>query len=148
MSAITKSARVVCTMWMPLVALVLTVTATTWPRPRAALQQRIVNARLTDVPSHNRLYRATLDLTSDSVWTLRLRSSSGVPISNAAVAMDAWMPEQGTVAHLTPLATEDSHAGSYRVRPVALGRQGWWNVSVRIAAAGRTDSLAFNVILK
>lgn len=148
MSAITKGARVACTMWIPLVALALTVTATTWPRPRVALPQRIVNARLTDVPSHNRLYRATLDLTSDSVWTLQLSSNSGEPIPNAAVAMDAWMPEQGRVAHVTPLATEDSLAGSYHVRPAPLDRQGWWNISVQIAAAGRTDSLAFNVILK
>ena len=148
MSAITKSARILCTMWMPLVVLALTLTATTWPRPRAALSQRVVNARLADIPSHNRLYRATLDLTSDSVWTLRLRSNAGTPIPNAAITMDAWMPEQGRVAHAAPLTTNDSVAGSYRVRPVALDRAGWWNISVQIAAAGQADSLAFNVILK
>ena len=148
MSAITKGARLLCTMWIPLVAMALTLTATTWPRPRAALAERIVNARLTDVPSHNRLYRATLELTSDSLWTLRLRSTAGAPIPNAAVTMDAWMPEQSRVAHGTPVAKEERAAGSYRVRPVALDRAGWWNISVQIDAAGQRDSLAFNVIVR
>jgi len=148
MSAITKGARALCTMWIPLAAMALTLTATTWPRPRATLRERIVSARLTDIPSHNRLYRATLDLTSDSVWTLRLRSNAGVPIANAAVAMDAWMPEQSSVAHGSPVAREGMAGGSYRVRPAALDRSGWWNISVRIDVAGQTDSLAFNVIVR
>lgn len=147
MSAITKVARVACTMWIPLAVLALTLTATTWPRPRT-LSERIVNARLTDVPSHNRMYRATLDVTSDSVWTLELHSNTGAAISSAAVAMDAWMPEQSRVAHATPVARADLAAGSYRVRPVALDRAGWWNISVQIDAAGQTDSLAFNVIVR
>ena len=148
MSAITKVARVACTLWIPLAALALTVTATTWPRPHARTQDRIVAARLTDVPSHNRRYRATLDLTSDSVWTLRVGSPEGVTIRNAAVAMDVRMPEQGGVVHDTLVTTEDSRTDSYRVRPVPLDRPGWWNINVRIVAAGQTDSLAFNVILK
>jgi len=153
MSTITKSARVVGTVWLPLAILALTVAATTWPRTRdtngtrSAMTARIVAAQLKDVPSHNRLFRASLDLTSDSVWVLRLRTASGTPVRNAGVAIDAWMPEQDSVAHSTSTAVEYSGAGSYRVRPVALDRTGWWNVSVRISAAGRADSLAFNVIL-
>ena len=148
MSAITKGARTAATLWIPVAALMLTLMATTWPRPRAAFPNRIVTARLTEIPSHNRLYRATLDLTSDSVWTLRLRSRAGMPIPNAMVTLDAWMPEQQRVAHERPLATESARAGDYRVRPVTLDRSGWWNISVQIAAAGQTDSLAFNVNLK
>jgi len=148
MSAITKVARAACTMWIPLAALALTLTATTWPRPRATLSERIVNARLTDVPSHNRMYRATLDVTGDSVWTLQLRSNAGAAISSAAVAMDAWMPEQSRVAHATPVTKADLAGGSYRVRPVPLDRAGWWNISVQIDAAGQRDSLAFNVIVR
>ena len=154
MSAVTKVVRVACKMWIPLVVLALTLTATTWPTTRAAkrrgsdVMERAVAARLNDVPSHNRLYRASLELTSDSVWVLRLRSASGAPVRKARVAMDAWMPEAERGAQELSSTAEYAGGGSYRVRPMALDRSGWWNISVRIAAADRTDSLAFNVILK
>ena len=152
MSAVTNAARVACRVWIPIVALALTITATTYPRPTrtssAAILERVVVARLTDIPSHNRLYRASLDLTSDSTWTLLLRSASGVPIPEARLAMKAWMPEHESVAHATAKAPNSALAGMYRVRPVALDRPGWWNISVQISGAAGTDSLAFNVILK
>ena len=155
MSAVTKVLGAACRMWIPLGVLTLMVTATTWPRPHAAhvdgstVPERVVAARLTDIPSHNSLYRATLELTSgDSGWILRLRSASGTPIRNAHVEMDAWMPEHELFAHAILEATPYSSAGSYRVRALALDRPAWWNISVQISAAGRTDSLAFNAILR
>lgn len=152
MSAVTKSARAACTMWIPIVVLALTLMAATYPRAArnsgASVLDRVVTARLTNVPSHNRLYQASLDLTSDSVWTLRLRSASGAPIRNGRIVVNAWMPEQEGIAPAAPMAIDYARAGMYRVRPLALDRPGWWNISVRIAAAGRTDSLAFNVILR
>jgi len=154
MSAVTKVLRVACKMWIPLAVLALTLTATTWPATRGAkrrgsgVMERAVVARLNDVPSHNRLYRASLELTSDSVWMLRLRSASGAPVRNARVAMEAWMPESQRAAQELSTIAEYAGGGSYRVRPLALDRSGWWNISARITAADRTDSLAFNVILK
>ena len=152
MSATTNTVRATFTMWIPLAVVALTVAATTRPRPRVAestaMANRIAVARLNDIPSHNRLYRASLDLTSDSGWLVRLRSASGAPVRNAAVVLDAWMPEQEDLAPVTPTAVEYLGAGTYRVAPLALDRPGWWNISVRISSAGRTDSLAFNVILK
>lgn len=154
MSTITKITRATCRMWIPLVVLALTLTAMTWPRSREAkrksssVMDRIVAARLTDVPSHNRLFRGSLVLTSDSVWVLRLRSASGAPVRTARVAMEAWMPEEDGAGRAAPGALDYTGAGDYRLRPIALDRPGWWNVRVQIAAAGRTDSLAFNVILR
>lgn len=154
MSAVTKLLGPTCKLWIPLAVLTLTLTATTWPRSRSSnvapsgAAERIVAQRLTDVPSHNRLYRASLVLTSDSAWVLRLRSASGVPVRNARVAVDAWMPEQASPARITQTAADYVGAGAYRVTPVALDRPGWWNISVHISAASRTDSLAFNVILR
>jgi hypothetical protein len=148
MSTITKHARAACTMWIPLAVLALTLTATTWPRLRAPRLERIVAARLADIPSHNRVYRASLDLTSDSVGTLRVRSASDVPVPNASVSMEAWMPDQERVAHAAPAAIEYVGAGTYRVSPLTFHRSGWWNIMARVTAAGRTDSLAFNVILR
>jgi hypothetical protein len=143
-----------CRLWIPLTALALIVTAFTWARPRAmeisgpAVLKRAVVARVTDIPSHNRLYRASLALTSDSIWTLQLRSITGAPITNAAVAMDAWMPDAEQHAHIAPTASEYLGAGAYRVRRLAFDRTGWWNVRVQVSAAGRTDSLAFNLVLR
>ena len=154
MSAVTKVVRATCKMWIPLAVLTLTLTATAWPRSRASnigrrsVAERIVAERLTDVPSHNRLYRASLVLTSDSAWVLRLRSASGAPVRNARVAIDAWMPEQESAARPTQTAADYAGGGAYRVAPVALDRPGWWNIRLQIAAAGRTDSLAFNVIVR
>jgi hypothetical protein len=148
MSKITKHLRIACTMWIPLAVLAFTLMATTWPRPRTARLDRMVAARLTDIPSHNRVYRASLELTSGSVWTLRLRSASDIPVPNAGVSMEAWMPEQERVAHAAPAAIQYAGAGTYRVSPLTFDRSGWWNIKVQVSATGGTDSLAFNVILR
>src|SRR3954467_11659095 len=115
MSTITKHARAACTMWIPLAVLALTLTATTWPRPRTPRLERIVAARLTDIPSHNRVYRASLDLTNDFVWTLRGRPASGGRVPNASVSMEAWMPDQERVAQARPASIQSVGAGSYRI---------------------------------
>lgn len=150
----TKKLFSVCRLWIPLSALALIVTAASWPRSRAmeisgpAVLQRAVVARVTDIPSHNRLYRASLVLTSDSILTLQLRSVTGAPIPNAALVMDAWMPDAEQHAHVAPSASEYLGEGAYRVRRLAFDRTGWWNVRVQMSAAGRTDSLAFNLVLR
>jgi hypothetical protein len=153
MSAVTKVVRRACQLWVPLAVVALTLTATTWPRSRettrnsSAVRGRIVASRLTNVPSHNRLFRASLDLTSDSVWTVRVQSASGVAVANAAVVIGAWMPEE-RLAQATPTTATSTSDGRYRVRPLSLDRSGWWNITVRISGAGEIDSLAFNMILR
>ena len=153
MSAVTKVVRTACQLWIPLTVLALTLTATTWPRSRETMRNssgvrgRIVTARLTNVPSHNRLFRASLDLTGDSVWTVRVRSASGAAVAKATVMMGAWMPEERP-AQATPATAAYSSDDAYRVRPLALDRPGWWNITVRISGSGQVDSLAFNVILR
>ena len=153
MSAVTKVVRTACKLWVPLAVLAFTLTATRWPASRettrkaSAVSGRVVAARLTNVPSHNRLFRASLDLASDSSWTVRIQAASGVAVPNATVVMGAWMPEE-RLAQATPTTAAYSSDGAYRVRPLALDRPGWWNITVRISAAGQRDSLAFNLILR
>ena len=153
MSAVTKVVRTACQLWLPLAVLALTLTATTWPRSRettrnsSAVSERIVASRLTNVPSHNRLFRASLDLTVDSVWTVRVQSASGVAVANAAVVLGAWMPEEH-VAQAGEMTARYTGDGAYRVRPLALDRSGWWNITVRISGSGQVDSLAFNMSLR
>ncbi|HKN69254.1 MAG TPA: FixH family protein [Gemmatimonadaceae bacterium] len=153
MSAVTKVVRKAGQLWVPLAVLALTLAATTWPRSRetkpngSAVRGRIVASRLTNVPSHNRLFRASLDLTSDSVWTVRVQSAAGVTVANAAVVLGAWMPEE-RLAQASPATATFSSDGRYRASPLSLDRPGWWNITVRIAGSGQVDSLAFNVILR
>jgi hypothetical protein len=131
----------------------LAITASAWPRASdmtisgAAVLERASIARLTDVPSHNRLYRATLGLTSDSVWTLHLRSATGDPVQNASLVLEAWMPDDESVRRVVPIAKEYEDNGDYRVRRLSFTRVGWWNVRLQIAASGHVDSLAFNLVL-
>ena len=153
MSAVTKVVRTACQLWVPLAVLSFTLMATTWPRSHettrkgSAVSDRIVASRLSDVPSHNRLFRASLDLTGDSVWTVRVQSASGVAVANAAVVIGAWMPEE-RLAQAGEMTARYTGAGDYRVRPLALDRSGWWNITVRISGSGLMDSLAFNMNLR
>jgi YtkA-like protein len=153
MSVVTKVLQTACQLCIPLAVLTLTLTATAWPRSRetartsSAVQGRIVASRLTNVPSHNRLFRASLDLTGDSVWTVRVQSASGVAVANATVVIGAWMPEE-RLAQAPATTAASSSDGDYRVKPLELDRSGWWNIAVRISGAGQVDSLAFNVTLR
>lgn len=154
MTSATKKLFTVCQLWIPALTLVLLLTASASPRPRmpriagSDVLKRAVAAQLTDVPSHNRLYRASLVLTNDSTWTLQLRLATGAPVSNAGIAMKAWMPEAEQHGELVPTVSEGLGNGDYRVRQLAFDQLGWWNLKVQVSAAGGTDSLAFNVILR
>lgn len=154
MRSVTRSVIAACRLWIPLAIAALSITAAAWPRAHvttisgAALLDRATVARLTNIPSHNRSYRASLGLTSDSVWTLHLRSASGAPVPNASLVLEAWMPDEANVAHVVPIANEYVGNGDYRVRRLELTRGGWWNVKLEIATPEHVDSLAFNLLLR
>ncbi|HEX2211123.1 MAG TPA: FixH family protein, partial [Longimicrobium sp.] len=105
-------------------------------------------------PSHDGLYRAAVVRrdgaqrpgTAQS-WTVRITDAGGGAVSGARVEASAWMPSMDTrAANALPPATELGN-GRYRIDGVRFPAAGWWNVPVRITAGGRTDSLAFNLIL-
>ena len=109
-------------------------------------------ALVTDIPSHEGRYVASLAPAAGSAWdrsegwTISLRDANGDMVEGAALAVEAWRPE-GTdaapqIASAKPLGT-----GQYRVDGVSLGSSGWWNVKLAIAGAA-ADSLAFNVVLR
>ena len=102
-------------------------------------------AQLSNVPSHNRLYRASL-VPSRGQWTLRLEKSDYEPVSDASLAMRAWMPEEPAVNEYQPRVIADGD-GVYRVEGLRFDRAGWWNMKLNVTHAGITDSLAFNVIV-
>ena len=109
-------------------------------------------ALVTDIPSHEGRYVASLAPAAASAWdgsegwTISLRDANGDMVDGAALAIEAWRPEgmdaAPQVASAKPLGT-----GQYHVDGVSLGSSGWWNVKLAISGA-TADSLAFNVVFR
>ena len=133
-------------------AAILVATSAAWlgtPHGRVATLPELVRAgklpaQLNNVPSHNRLYRASLVPSRDE-WTLRLEKFDHEPVSDASLVMQAWMPEEPAVNEYQLRLIADGD-GVYRVEGLRLDRSGWWNMKLNVTHAGITDSLAFNVI--
>ena len=111
-----------------------------------------VTAQLDNVPSHNRIYRASLLPSQDGTsrdgieWKLLLEKSDGEPVSGASLVMQAWMPEEPVISAYQPLVIAGGN-GVYRIEGLRLDRPGWWNMKLGVTHAGMADSLAFNIIV-
>ena len=109
-------------------------------------------AQLDKVPSHNRVYRASLLPSQDGTnrdaieWKLLLEKPDREPVSGASLVMQAWMPEEPSMSEYQLRVIADGD-GVYRVKGLRLDRPGWWNVRLSVTHAGVTDSLAFNLVV-
>ena len=111
-------------------------------------------AMLSDVPSHNRVYRASMVPSPDRIernrpltWTVEVRTAAGASVERATLSLESWMPDDESARVARPRATEELGGGRYRVGGIRFDHGGWWNVRLQISAAGVTDSLAFNLVL-
>ena len=109
-------------------------------------------SRIADVPSHNERYVASLvpsstppHLGQPLELTLVIRNAAGISQEHASLLVESWMPDDSASGSRS-YATRELGAGRYRVEGLRFDRQGWWNVRLRVAAAGATDSLAFNLV--
>jgi hypothetical protein len=114
-----------------------------------------VAARLSDIPSHNRVYRASLITSADPIElsrpltvTVEIRTAANAPVEGALLALESWMPDDETMRVAHPRGIAELGRGVYRVDGLRFDSRGWWNLRLRISAAGVTDSLAFNVDLR
>ena len=112
-----------------------------------------VFSRLSGIPSHNGVYRASLVPSSDSaerfgsgLWTVEVRTASGAAVEDATLALESWTPDDDRVPATRPRVTAHLGAGRYRVDGLRFEQRGWWNVRLQITAPGGTDSLAFNLV--
>ena len=130
---------------------ILIATSAAWlgtPHGNTSIAEQVragkLTAQLENVPSHNRLYRASLVPSRDK-WTLRVEKSDHEPVSGASLLMQAWMPDQPAVNEyrLRVIAGDD---GVYRVEGLRFDRSGWWNMKLSVTHSGITDSLAFNIV--
>ena len=117
------------------------------PPPMAAF------SRLTGIPSHNGMYRASLVRTLDPasrsgvpVWNVEVATTDGIPVEGAALALASWMPDHAGPIRPQPRVSGDLGAGRYRIAGLRFDRRGWWNVRLRIEGGSGTDSLAFNLV--
>jgi hypothetical protein len=110
-------------------------------------------SRLSEIPSHNGVYRASLVPSSDlpgrsrlTTWTVKVETAAGMPVEDATLALESWMPEDDRVPARHPRVTGYVGDGRYQVAGLRFDRRGWWNVRLQIARPGVTDSLAFNLM--
>ena len=109
--------------------------------------------RLSSIPSHNGLYRASLISSPSeghagegSAWMVELRTANGAPVERATLALESWMPDDEETGTRRARVTGYLGDGRYRVEGLRLDGRGWWNVRLTVAASAGTDSLAFNLI--
>ena len=133
--------------------LVITSADDGFPARRAPLTP--VVATLSNVPSHNGVYLASMIPSPDAIdpdtlltWTVDIRTAVGLPVEGASLAVGSWMPVDESVGAARPRTTAELGGGRYRVAGLRFGGRGWWNVRLRVSGAGGTDSLAFNLVLR
>ena len=102
-------------------------------------------SRLSNIPSHNDVYRASMTASANGQWTIEIQTASGTRVPNASLALESWMPDDERLVAEHPRVSELAD-GRYRVYGLRLDRPGWWNVKLAISAASGTDSLAFNLV--
>lgn len=114
-----------------------------------------VAASLSDIPSHNGSYRASIiglpepiELGRSLALTVEIRTAADAPVEGAVLALESWMPDDETVSVARSGAIQEVGGGLYRVEGLRFASRGWWNLRVQISTARLTDSLAFNVVLK
>ena len=79
-------------------------------------------------------------------WTVRLETRAGESLSDARVAVVAYMPESGERSQPSPVARYLG-AGQYEIDGLRFWKPGWWNVGLAVQYSGGADSLAFNLII-
>ena len=112
-------------------------------------------ALLSDIPSHNRVYRASMTPSPDPIelnrsltLTVEIRTAADAPVDGALLALESWMPDNESASVVRPRAIASLGGGLYRIEGLHFDVRGWWNLRLQIAAAGMTDSLAFNLVLR
>jgi hypothetical protein len=116
-----------------------------WTIVRSGDASVVTFSKLSNVPSHNGVYRASMTASTNSQWTIEIETASGTRVPNASLALESWMPDEERFVAVHPRVSELAE-GRYRVDGLRLDRPGWWNVKLAISTASGIDSLAFNLV--
>lgn len=116
-----------------------------WTIVRSGDASVVTFSKLSNIPSHNGVYRASMIASANSQWTIEIQTAAGTRVPDASLALESWMPDDERVVAVHPRVSELAE-GRYRVYGLRLDRPGWWNVRLAISAGVGTDSLAFNLV--
>ncbi len=91
--------------------------------------------------------RAPVPLNRLHRWTVRVEPAAGGAAATAAVTVDGGMPQHGHGLPTAPRVTGRLPDGRLVIDGVKFSMPGWWELRLRVAGAGGTDSVTFNLVL-
>lgn len=91
---------------------------------------------------------APIPINQIHTWTLQVETPDGAPVDGATIAVDGDMPQHGHGLPTQPQVTQDLGDGAYLVEGMKFQMTGWWVVDFDIDAAGQSDQVRFNLMLK
>ena len=105
--------------------------------------------------SAHHLFKATIHPAVDPIpintlhqWTLHVATLDGKPVENATITLQGDMPQHGHGLPTKPEVSAAPGAGDYLVDGLKFQMGGWWVVDFDVHAAGKTDRVSFNLMLK
>jgi len=81
-------------------------------------------------------------------WIVAVTTADGAPVEGAAILVDGGMPQHGHGLPTSPQMTEYLGEGRYKIEGVRFNMRGWWEFKLAITAAGVSDSITFNLVMK
>jgi hypothetical protein len=105
-------------------------------------------------PTDAGLYVATIAPVEEPVtigtmhaWTVSLTDAAGVPVDDAAFAIDGGMPQHGHGLPTAPAVTHGLGEGMFLIEGMKFNMPGWWEIDLAIDGPGGPDTITFNLVL-
>lgn len=80
-------------------------------------------------------------------WEVELHSPSGAAVDGAQIEVDGGMPQHGHGLPTQPRVTRALGDGRYLIEGMKFSMPGWWEIKLKIAAAGGPDNVTFNTVV-
>jgi hypothetical protein len=79
-------------------------------------------------------------------WKLRVETTDGRPVKNAAITIKGGMPEHGHGLPTQPEVTKGMADGDYIVHGLEFSMPGWWVITFHIKTQDSDDTVTFNLM--
>lgn len=80
-------------------------------------------------------------------WVVHIEAADGSPVSDATITLIGGMPDHDHGLPTMPLATRYLGDGDYFVEGMKFHMNGFWQITISITVAGRSDSVTFDLQL-
>ena len=81
-------------------------------------------------------------------WKLKVETADGQAVKDAEIAVNGDMPEHGHGLPTQPQVTKNFGDGTYLVEGIKFSMPGWWTMTFAVKAAGKSDTVTFNLQVK